>query len=94
MPEKPPLPVCQSNATTDRWLPHVFTLVFTLLAFCHCHWAHDPLITSVLAYNLISGGTVCDNMRHPLNSYLGPPFGLTCFISVCLLSDCYVPLGM
>jgi hypothetical protein len=53
MPEKPPLPACQSNTTADHWLPHVFTLAFTLLAFCHCRWARDPLITSALAYNLI-----------------------------------------
>jgi hypothetical protein len=53
MPEKPPLPACQSNTTADRWLPHAFSLAFTLLTFCHCRWAHDPLITLALAYNLI-----------------------------------------
>jgi hypothetical protein len=49
-----PLPACQSNTTADRWLPYAFTLAFTLLAFCHCRWARDPLITSALAYNLIT----------------------------------------
>lgn len=33
--------------------PLVFTLAFSLLVIYHCHLTRDPLVSSVLAYNLI-----------------------------------------
>lgn len=53
MPKDPPFPACKELLAQSSLLPFAFTFGFTLLAYCHCRWARDPLISSALAYNLI-----------------------------------------
>ena len=50
----PPNPQCEHILTQERPLPFAFTLAFTVLACDHRRWARDPLISSALAYNLIT----------------------------------------
>ena len=53
MPKDPPLPDCKLSLTQANLLPLVFTLAFSVFAYCHCRWARDPFISAALAYNLI-----------------------------------------
>ena len=54
MSKDPLFPDCKQILTSEKLLPLAFTLVFTILAYCHCHWARDPLVLSALTYNLIT----------------------------------------
>ena len=53
MSKDPPFPDCKQILTSEKLLPLAFTLTFTVLAYCHCHWACDLLVSLVLDYNLI-----------------------------------------
>ena len=54
MPKDPLLPDCKLSLTPANLLPLMFTLVFSVFAYCHCCWACDTFISTALAYNLIT----------------------------------------
>ena len=63
MSKDSPLPDCKQILTSEKLLP----LTFTILAYHHCHCACDPLVSSVLTYNLINSlGTGDLVVRHPI----------------------------
>ena len=68
MTKDPPNPQCNQTLTQERLLPFAFTLAFTILAYYHCRWACDPLISSALAYNLINA---CSDSQLVLGARLG-----------------------
>jgi hypothetical protein len=49
-----PLAALKFVSNQGPWSSLIFTLAFSVFIICHCRWTRDPVISSVVALNLIT----------------------------------------